>query len=74
MRYAKRKLNKYVEKYGVKDKRTLKQSIKTDKIIKKFHSKYIKHYEIWWNFSLMLDGCKKLTNKKRYVKIININT
>ena len=46
MRHAKRKLNKYVEKYGLQDKKTIKQSIKTDKIIQKFHSKYIKHYEI----------------------------
>lgn len=46
MRHAKRKLNKYVEKYGLKHEKTLKQSIKTDKIIQNFHSKYIKHYEI----------------------------
>ena len=46
MRYAKRKLNKYVEKYGLNDKRTLKQSRKTDKIMTQFHSKYIKQYEI----------------------------
>ena len=46
MRYAKRKLDKYVEKYGLQDKRTIKQSIKTNEIMRKFHLKYIKHYEI----------------------------
>ena len=34
---AKKKLDKYVEKYGLKDERTIKQSNKANKLINQFY-------------------------------------
>ena len=37
MNYAKEKLNKLIEKYGVTNKKVLKQSKKLDRLIIKYH-------------------------------------